>query len=115
MSNNQQKEINELKKQINELQGLIKKLETYIKVTDIEDYRRIVKYNIDYSEISYLQKNHKLREKLDDDCALMVRARCNEDFTEFCRLACIQIELIVDYFIRYQEKIGVIEVDKIYF
>lgn len=111
MTDNQQKEINELKKQINELQGLLSNLETYIKVVGIEDYKRVMKYNIDYSKVSYLQKNDKLREKLADDCALMVRARCKDDFNEFCRRACLQIELIVDFFIRYQKHRNVIQLE----
>lgn len=106
-------EIEQLQDQINQLQELIKNLETYIKVIGVEDYKKVIEYNIDYSKISYLQSNSDLKEKLTGDCIFMVRNRWKDNFSEFCRFACLQIELIVDYFIRYQEKMGVIQVDRI--
>ncbi|MBF2056381.1 MAG: hypothetical protein IGQ45_03960 [Cyanobacterium sp. T60_A2020_053] len=112
MTNNEKTEIDELKKQIHELHSLLSNLETYVKVTGVQNYQKVINYNINYSKISYLQKNHKLREKLNDDCVLMIKARLNDDFTEFCRLCCLQIELVVDHFIRFYSHKNLIDLEQ---
>ncbi len=89
-------------KKLEELSKTISKLENYIKVIGYEDYKRINKYieKSRYSSIDYLNKNTALKEQLEYDFRMMLRAMIKDDFLEFCRYANLQIELMVDEFIK---------------
>lgn len=96
------------------LEKLVKLIENYIKITGYEEYYKIKRYtkNIDYLSIDYLKKNPELREQLEEDFVMMCRARLKDDFIEFCRRATLQIELIIDKFIKELEQAGKISVNR---
>jgi len=96
------------------LEELVKIIATYIKITSYEEYNKIKEYtkNIDYSQIDYLKENEELREQLEEDCVMMCRARLKDNFIEFCRRATLQIELIIDKFIKELEKSDKISVNR---
>jgi hypothetical protein len=85
-----------------------------IKVTDYEGYRQVNKLleSIDYFPLDYLRKaeSFKLKEQLNDDCHMMVRARIKDDFREFCRYASLQVELLLDEFIIKMKNSGRVEI-----
>jgi hypothetical protein len=95
-------------KEIEDLKEKIKKLENYIKVKDYEYYNQVKKYmsEIDYYSLDYLKKNLAVREQLEFDYRMMVRARIKNDFLEFCRYADCQIELMVDLLIKSKKYKG---------
>lgn len=101
------KEIENLKEKLNDL-------ENYIKVNDYESYKRVQEYMsiIPYSALDYLKKNEWLRKQLEFDYRMMVRARIDDDFLEFCRYANFQIELMIDVFIKAQEEKGYITIER---
>ncbi|MEH1943949.1 MAG: hypothetical protein V7L01_27530 [Nostoc sp.] len=101
------KEIENLKEKLNDL-------ENYIKVNDYESYKRVQQYMsiIPYFALDYLKKNEWLRKQLEFDYRMMVRARIDDDFLEFCRYANFQIELMIDVFIKAQEERGDITIER---
>ena len=101
------KEIESLKEQIN-------KLENYIKVNDYQTYKQVQKYMsmIDHNTLDYLKKNEGLRKQLEFDYRMMIKARIEDDFLEFCRYATFQIELLIDVFIKSQEQYGKISIER---
>jgi hypothetical protein len=109
----------EMSQKIDDIKELLVKIENYIKVTDYEGYRQVNKLleSIDYFSLDYLRKaeNFKLKEQLNNDCHMMVRARIKDDFREFCRYASLQVELLLDEFIIKMENSGRIKVtERIY-
>lgn len=96
----------EMSQKIDDIKELLVKIENYIKVTDYEGYRQVNKLlqSIDYSSLDYLRKeeNSDLIEQLNYDRRMMVRARMKDDFSEFCRYAALQIELLMDEFMKKQ-------------
>lgn len=101
-----------LRQEIDSLKEIVKKLANYIKVTDYENYRRVNQHLIDYDALDYLKTNQWLREQLEYDHRMMIRARINDDFLEFCRYANLQIELMIDVFIKVLEERQEIEVER---
>ncbi|MDH6074719.1 hypothetical protein NWP30_10325 [Chrysosporum ovalisporum CS-1034] len=95
-------------KEIEDLKEKIKKLENYIKVKDYKYYNQVKKYmsEIDYYSLDYLKKNLAVREQLEFDYRMMVRARIENDFLEFCRYADCQIELMIDLLIKSKKYKG---------
>lgn len=96
------------------LEELVKLIDTYIKITSYEEYNQVKEYTkyINYSNIDYLKKNPELKEQLEEDFIMMCRARLKDDFIEFCRRATLQIELMVDKFIKELEKANKIYVNR---
>lgn len=107
MDSNLSKEIESLKEQIN-------KLKNYIKVNDYQNYQQVQKYMsmISYEDLDYLKKHGGLRKQLEFDYRMMIRARIEDDFLEFCRYANFQIELLIDVFIKAHEQNGNITIEK---
>ncbi|HLP91312.1 MAG TPA: hypothetical protein VK184_22360 [Nostocaceae cyanobacterium] len=103
-----------LLQEIENLKEKLNKLENYIKVSDYETYKRVQQYMsiIDYFTLDFLKKHENLRKQLEFDYRMMVRARIEDDFIEFCRYANFQIELMVDIFIKFQEENGNITIDR---
>ena len=99
----------EMSQKIDDIKELLVKIENYIKVTDYEGYRQVNKLlqSIDYSSLDYLRKkeNSDLKEQLNYDCRMMIRARMKDDFSEFCRYAALQIELLMDEFMKTSSKL----------
>jgi hypothetical protein len=106
-----------LEEDIRDLKRVIKNLENYIQVLDEETYSRIEREaaKIDYSNnqlFPYLRKDSGLREVLEHDCRKMIRAKIKDDFHEFCRFAYLQIELMIDVFIKEKKSLNQIDVTK---
>lgn len=104
----------EVENELNQLKEIIKKLENYVKVTGYEEYKRINQYTeeLRYSSVNYLMKHSWLKEQLEFDFRMMLRARIKDDFIEFCRYANLQIELMIDEFIKALENENRIKVKK---
>ncbi|MBD2730818.1 hypothetical protein H6G96_32000 [Nostoc sp. FACHB-892] len=104
----------DLFKEIENLKEKLSDLENYIKVNDYESYKRVQEYMsiIPYSALDYLKKNEWLRKQLEFDYRMMIRARIDDDFLEFCRYANFQIELMIDVFIKAQEEKGDITIER---
>ncbi|MFM7573275.1 MAG: hypothetical protein ACKO4S_09115 [Snowella sp.] len=107
----------EMSQKIDDIKELLVKIENYIKVTDYEGYRRVnsLLESMDYSSLDYLRQKHnlKLRDQLNYDCRMMVRARMKDDFSEFCRYAALQIEWLMDEFMKKQNLISYDEKNRI--
>ena len=106
-----------LEEEMKHLKKVIKNLENYIQVLDEETYSRIEREasKIDYSDYQlfpYFSKKSIIRKQLEQDFRKMIRAKIKDDFHEFCRFAYLQIELMIDIFIKEKENLNQITVGR---
>jgi len=66
-------------------QGITKNTQSYL--------NKIKKFYIDYSDI-----DEKFREQLDPDSRSMLEASIKNNFAEYCRCSCLQIEAVLQFF-----------------
>jgi|GEM_PF-5562801 len=101
--------------QSNILEDRVNMLENYIQVMDVETYSRIEKEfkKFHYPSVeasSFLSKNKEVQNQLRTDYIKMVRAKIKDDYPEFCRFAYLQIELLINAFIKVTKENGKIEI-----
>jgi hypothetical protein len=94
-----------------ETRELLDNIFNFIKVINYEDYRRIKKYILPYSSYDYFKKNNPLREQLEFDCIMMIRARLQDNFLEFCRYTYLQVEILIDAMIQTKHQKEEIEIE----
>lgn len=91
------------------LQGLLSQSVTDVTLSDLnkkltqnsQSYLdQIKRCYIDYSDI----KQEKFKKQLELDSQMMLKAKINNNFEEYCRSACLQIEAALEYFTKIKSE-----------